>query len=51
MIYTSEAKHGDMFLRLACTYFDKKEVEIRYNELAALEGRILGELKIAPALH
>ena len=51
MIYTSEAKHGDMFLRLAENYFEKDEIVSRYNELAAFEGDILNNLAIAPALH
>ena len=51
MIYTSEAKHGNMFLRLAAQYFDEEEITHRYNELAKIEGEILASLDIAPALH
>ena len=51
MIYISEAKHGDMFLRLAENYFSKEEVEVRYNELVEKETEILNKLTIAAALH
>jgi tRNA-(ms[2]io[6]A)-hydroxylase len=51
MIYVSEAKHGDMFLRLAENYFSKEEVETRYNELVEKETEVLDNLTIAAALH
>lgn len=51
MIYTSEEKHGDMFLHLACLYFEKEEIEHRYTELAQIEGDILNNLEIRPTLH
>lgn len=51
MIYISEAKHGDMFLKLAENYFPKQEIEARYNELVEKETEVLNNLTIAPALH
>lgn len=51
MIYTSEEKHGEMFLRLAANYFEKEDIEKRYYELAGIEAAILNELEIKPALH
>jgi tRNA-(ms[2]io[6]A)-hydroxylase len=51
MIYLSEAKHGEMFLRLAENYFDKLEIEQRYNEMVAIETEVINSLAIAPALH
>ena len=51
MIYTSEAKHGDMFLRLANHYFGKEEIEKRYYELAGIEASVLNSLEIKPSLH
>ncbi len=51
MIYASEAKHGDMFLRLACSYFEKSDVEKRYYELAGIEAAVLNDLEIQAALH
>ncbi len=51
MIYKSEAKHGDMFLRLAEFYFEKDDIEKRYNELVEIETEVLNNLVIAPMLH
>ena len=51
MIYTSEEKHGDMFLRLAAHYFDISEIEKRYYELAGLEAAVVNNLEIKAALH
>jgi tRNA-(ms[2]io[6]A)-hydroxylase len=51
MIYTSEAKHGDMFLRLAKNYFPQEAIEKRYYELAGIEAAILNGLEIRAALH
>lgn len=51
MIYTSEEKHGDMFLRLAANYFDKSEIEKRYYEFAGLEAAVVNNLEIKAALH
>lgn len=51
MIYTSEAKHGEMFLHLAANYFGQGEIEKRYYDLAGAEAVILNELEIKAALH
>jgi len=51
MIYTSEAKHGNMFLNLAANYFRISEIEKRYYELAGIEAQILNSLEIRAALH
>lgn len=51
MIYTSEEKHGDMFLKLAAHYFGKEEIEKRYYELAGFEANVLNGLEIKSALH
>ena len=51
MIYTSEAKHGDMFLRLAHIYFAKDAIEQRYYELAGIEASVINALEIKPLLH
>ncbi len=51
MIYTSEAKHGEMFLRLAANYFPKEEIEKRYYDLAGIEAAVLNDLEIKAALH
>ncbi|WP_236979023.1 tRNA-(ms[2]io[6]A)-hydroxylase [Membranihabitans maritimus] len=51
LIYKSEARHGEMFLRLALNYFDQNTVEQRYNEMVDIEGKILASLPIGPVLH
>jgi tRNA-(ms[2]io[6]A)-hydroxylase len=51
MIYTSEEKHGDMFLKLATYYFQKNEIEKRYYELAGAEATVVNGLAITSALH
>lgn len=51
MIYESEAKHGNSFVKMACLYFDENEVLKRWEELAEIEGKILNSLPLKPALH
>lgn len=51
MIYRSEARHGDVFVKMACIYFDEQEVSKRWEELAVLEGEIVNGLEIKPQLH
>jgi tRNA-(ms[2]io[6]A)-hydroxylase len=51
LIYTSEEKHGDMFLQLARHYFTKEKIEKRYYQLAGEEAKILLALPIKAALH
>lgn len=51
MIYVSEAKHGNLFVDMACNYFPQEEVLTRWEELAATEADILHNLEIKPALH
>ncbi|MGB0175977.1 MAG: tRNA-(ms[2]io[6]A)-hydroxylase [Owenweeksia sp.] len=51
MIYTSEAKHGNSFAKMATLYFPEQEVMARWNELEAIEGNILEALPLKAALH
>lgn len=51
MIYESEAKHGNSFVKMACLYFDENEVLNRWEELANKEAEILKGLKLKAALH
>lgn len=51
MIYTSEAKHGNIFVEMALNYFPEEEVFQRWEELAVLEVEILNGLELKPALH
>lgn len=51
MIYVSEAKHGNLFVDMACNYFPEAEVLQRWDELAEAEAEILNGLDIRAALH
>jgi len=50
-LWTSEAKHGDLFVRLALNYWKKEIVYQRLEELNVIEGNICRNLKVKPALH
>ena len=47
----SEARHSDLFIDLAETYFAHAEVSARLGELLEHEARVLSGLPISPALH
>jgi len=50
-LWTSEAKHGNVFVELALKYFDRKTVYARLEEITAFEGEVVRKLEIRPALH
>ena len=50
-LWASEAKHGNIFVKMAMNYFDKEEIYNRLNELNEEEGRVLRSLPIKAALH
>lgn len=50
-LWTSEAKHGNLFVDLALKYWEEDLVYQRLNELNVIEGKICSELPIRPALH
>ena len=50
-LWTSEAKHGNIFVKLALQYFDEKEVYTRLHEMMDFEGEVVKKLTIRPALH
>lgn len=51
MLWISEAKHGNIFVKMALNYWDKDEVYPRLEELTIAEGNILKDLPWRPALH
>lgn len=51
MLWTSEAKHGNIFVKLALQYWDEAPVYARLRELIAEEARICAAQEIKPALH
>jgi len=50
-LWTSEAKHGNVFVKMALHYFDQAKVYDRLNELNAAEGKIIQGLSLRAALH
>ena len=51
MLWTSEAKHGHIYVKMALNYFDEKTVYDRLAWWVDHEARILDGLEIRPALH
>lgn len=51
MLWTSEAKHGNIYVKFALEYYEKEEVFNRLEELNTAEGEICSKLKWRPALH
>ena len=50
-LWVSEAKHGNLYVKLALHYFDEQLVYSRLDELMQKEAKILSSLKIRAALH
>lgn len=50
-LWASEAKHGNLFVKLALHYFDEAIVYERLNRLAEIEAQVLVKLPLRPALH
>lgn len=50
-LWVSEAKHGNLFVKMALNYFPEGDVYARLNELNRAEGKIIGRLELRPALH
>lgn len=50
-LWTSEAKHGNLFVKLALKYWDEAVVFDRLKELNKMEGEIMSKLPFRPALH
>lgn len=50
-LWTSEAKHGHIFVKMALIYFDEKEVYERLEWWTQQEAQVLDSLEIKAALH
>ena len=50
-LWASEAKHGNIFVKMALNYFDKNEVYTRLEELNDIEAEVLASMPLKPALH
>jgi tRNA 2-(methylsulfanyl)-N6-isopentenyladenosine37 hydroxylase len=51
MLWVSEAKHGNVFVKMALNYFPEKQVYARLDELNTAEGKIVDGLPLRAALH
>ena len=50
-LWTSEAKHGHLFVKMALQYFDKDRVYERLDWWLDREAEVIEGLSIRPALH
>lgn len=50
-LWASEAKHGNIFVKMALNYFPEEDVYARLNELNDFESQVLQALPIQAALH
>ena len=50
-LWASEARHGEIFIRMALNYFDEQVVYDRLGEMKLAEGDIIRSLPLKPALH
>ncbi|WP_020527981.1 tRNA-(ms[2]io[6]A)-hydroxylase [Flexithrix dorotheae] len=51
VLWTSEAKHGNIFVKMALNYFEETSVYNRLDELIEKEAEVLNSLEIRSALH
>ncbi len=51
MLWTSEAKHGHIFVKMALLYFDEKNVYDRLRWWIAREAEVIDSLEVRAALH
>ena len=50
-LWASEAKHGEIFIKMALNYFEEKDVDRRMEELNQYEAEVINALPIKSALH
>jgi len=51
MLWASEAKHGNIFVKLLFNYFDESDIYKRLHELVDLEAKVMRNLPLKAALH
>ncbi len=51
MLWASEARHGEVFVRMALNYFDENSVYTRLGEMTTHEAKVIKNLPLKPALH
>lgn len=50
-LWATEARHGDVFKKMALNYFDEDEIEARNQEIIDAEAEIIANLEWRPSLH
>jgi tRNA-(ms[2]io[6]A)-hydroxylase len=50
-LWACEARHGDVFVKMALNYFPEQEIHRRLQELVEAEAKILAGLEWRPSLH
>lgn len=50
-LWASEAKHGNIFIKMALNYFEEDVVYNKLNELNTIESEVLSSLPIQATLH
>ncbi len=50
-LWATEARHGDVFKKMALNYFDEAEIESRNEEIIQAEAKIIAGLEWRPSLH
>jgi tRNA-(ms[2]io[6]A)-hydroxylase len=50
-LWATEARHGDVFKKMALNYFDEAEIESRSQEIIEAEAKIIAGLEWRPSLH
>jgi tRNA-(ms[2]io[6]A)-hydroxylase len=50
-LWVSEAKHGNIFVKMALRYFPEDRVQQRLAELNEAEGKVITQLELRAALH
>ena len=51
MLWTSEAKHGHIYVKMALHYFPEQKVYDRLQWWMEKEGEVVNSLEIRPVLH
>lgn len=50
-LWATEARHGDVFKKMALNYFDENEIDRRNQEIIEAEAEIVAGLEWRPSLH
>lgn len=50
-LWASEARHGEIFVKMTLNYFDEESVYARLRAMTDYEGQVLQNLPLKPALH